>query len=244
MAAIALVVCCVLSLAGFSFAEEKQEKTASPRAHIGIGIKISSLGAGAEVALPLLRHSSLRAGFNYFLYDHDLASSGVGYRGELNLRSAQASFDWYPFHGRFHVGPTVLVYNASHVQAKVAVPAGQVFTLTNNTYQSDAFDPIHGTASMTFPKLAPGVLVGWGNLAGRRKHFTVPFELGLIFEGAPHVSLNLTGTGCDVSGLGCSPLRSDPAGANAIRAEQQKIAREVTFLRVYPVVSVGLGYSF
>jgi hypothetical protein len=97
---------------------------------------------------------------------------------------------------------------------------------------------------MTFPKLAPGVLVGWGNMLGRRRHLSVPFEVGFIFEGVPHVSFNLTGTGCDVSGLGCSSLASDPTTANAIRAEQQKIAREVTFLRFYPVVSIGLGYSF
>src|SRR5215469_12977823 len=156
MFVIALVVCLVVSLAQLSFAQdkEKEKKTVRPRARIGMGIKISSLGAGAEVALPLFSHSSLRAGFNYFLYDHDLLSSGVGYRGELNLCSAQATYDWYPFHGGFHVGPTALAYNASHVHANVAVPGGRIFTITNNTYRSDPLDPIHGTASMTFPKLA------------------------------------------------------------------------------------------
>jgi len=242
MVVIVLIVCCVVSLAGFSFA---QETKASPSARVGVGVKISSLGAGAEVSLRLFSHSNLRTGFNYFLYNHDLGTSGgAGYRGELNLCSAQATYEWYPFHGGFHVGPTVLAYNASHVHAKVAVPGGNVFTITNNSYQSDPSDPIRGTASMSFPKLAPGFLVGWGNLAGRRRHFTVPLELGFIFEGVPHVSLNLTGTGCDVSGLGCSSLGSDPAAVNAIHAEQQKIAREVTFLRFYPVVSLGLGYSF
>jgi hypothetical protein len=242
MLVIALVVCCVVSLVEFTFAQEK--KTVSPHARVGMGVKISSLGAGAEIAVPLFSHSSLRAGFNYFLYDHDLASNGVGYRGELNLCSAQASYDWYPLHGGFHVGPTALAYNASHVHAKVAVPGGRVFTITNNTYQSDPLDPIRGTASMTFQKLAPGVLVGWGNLAGRRRHFAVPFEMGFIFEGVPHVSLNLTGTGCNVSGLGCGSLANDPNAVNAIRVEQQKIAREVTFLKFYPVISLGLGYSF
>lgn len=242
MMALLLVLWGVVLLCQYSSAQENpREKLA----HMGFGIKISTLGAGIESAVPLFGYSQLRTGFNYFVYDRDLSDGGVGYRGELNLCSAQATYDWYPFHGAFHFGPTVLIYNGTHVGAKLGVPAGQNFSISKSTFVSDPSNPIKGGASMTFAKVAPGFVFGWGNLLSRRHHhLSFPVEFGFIYEGTPHVSLNMNGAGCDVSGLGCSTLANDPSATSSIAAEQTKLAHEVTFLRFYPVVSVGIGFSF
>lgn len=237
-----LVLCSVVFLSQFTSAQDRRKQNL---AHMGFGVKVSTLGAGVESTVRLFGHSQLRTGFNYFLYDRDLSDGGVGYRGELNLCSAQATYDWYPFHGAFHFGPTVLIYNGTHVRANLGVPAGQNFSISKNTYVSDPADPINGGASMTFAKVAPGFLFGWGNLLSRRHHhLSFPVEFGVIYEGTPHVSLNLNGSGCDVSGLGCSTLASDPTATSSIASERAKLAHEVTFLRFYPVVSVGIGFSF
>jgi len=222
-----------------------QEHNRNALAHVGVGVKVSTLGAGIETAVPLFRHSQLQTGFNYFVYDRDLADQGVAYQGELNFRSVQATYDWYPFHRAFHFGPTFLFYNGTHIHAKLDVPAGRTFTISQQTYKSDPSNPINGNASMTFSKIAPGFLLGWGNLLTRRHHhFSFPVELGFIYQGAPSVSLNLSGSGCDPKGRGCSALDNDATAVQSIRNEQTKLTREVTFLRFYPVVSFGVGYSF
>lgn len=238
---LALPLCTIVIFTSLGFAQEHNHTVP----HLGVGIKVSSLGAGIETAVPLFWHSHLRTGFNYFIYDRDLADQGVAYRGELNFRSAQATYDWYPFHGAFHLGPTVLFYNGTHVHAKLNVPAGRTFTISQNTYKSDPSNPINGNASMTLAKIAPGFLLGWGNLLTRRHHhFSFPVEFGFIYEGAPNVALTLSGSGCDPKGRGCSTLDSDDTAVKSIRAEQSKLTREVTFLRFYPIVSFGIGYSF
>ncbi len=222
-----------------------QEQIAKPFGRVGLGVKLSSLGAGTEATMHFFSRSNLRTGFNYFIYDHDLSDGGVGYRGKLNLCSAQVTYDWYPFRRSFHLSPTVLIYNATHVSADLSVPAGTTFSITKGTYKSDPSDPISGTASLKFPKVAPGFLIGWGNLISHGRHrVSFPFELGFVFEGTPHVSLNLNGSGCDPGGRGCSSLSSDPTATRNIRSEQAKLAREVTFLRFYPIISIGVGYRF
>ena len=234
-------ICAVLFLSQAGFSQEQSTKHLG---HIGIGIKLSSLGAGIETALPLFRYSNLRTSFNYFLYDRDLGDAGFGYRGELNFRSIQASYDWYPFRSGFRVSPTALVYNGTGVHAALVVPGGHTFSITKNTYESDPSDPINGAARMSFRKVAPGLTFGWGNLLSRHHRISFPVEFGFVFEGSPTVSLNMNGSGCDPKGRGCSSLSSNPSAVSSIHSEQAKIAREVTFLRFYPIISIGVGYRF
>lgn len=87
--------------------------------------------------------------------------------------------------------------------------------------------------------------VGWGNLISHKhRHFVVPFEFGLAYVGAPKVLLNMNGVGCDLNGRGCKSLATDPTAISRIRSEQAKITSDISFLRLYPVISIGVGYGF
>lgn len=210
-----------------------------------VGIKMSLLGAGVETATPLTTHFNLRAGFNIFDYSGKFHSDGLTYTANLNLRSIQLNFDWFPFHNGFHVSPGLLVYNGNRAYANLSVPSGQLFHLDHNTFRSDPQDPIRGSASVKFRKLAPALLLGWGNLLGRRPHhFSVPFEFGVVFHGQPDFALNLTGSGCDAQNIGCEPIDADSEGKKDILQERARIARTVSTFEYYPVVSVGLAYGF
>src|SRR5260370_11670204 len=54
---------------------------------IGVGVKASILGIGAEVAAPVTRRTNLRVGYNQFNYSRTLTSDGITYRRQLPLRS-------------------------------------------------------------------------------------------------------------------------------------------------------------
>ncbi len=60
---------------------------------VGVGVKVSTLGIGGEVALPVTRSTNVRFGFNAFNYNHTFLKDGVTYKGALDLRSAEALFD-------------------------------------------------------------------------------------------------------------------------------------------------------
>jgi len=210
---------------------------------IGVGVKVSTLGIGGEAAVGLSQRSNVRFGLNVFSYGHTFDKDGATYKGTLDLRSAQATYDIFPLHW-FHISPGVLLYNGNKVSAKVSVPGGQTFTLSNTTYLSDAADPVSGTGKLTVYKAAPIVLFGFGNLVPRSGHFSVSFEIGAAYQGPPRVALNLVGSACDSSGLFCRSISSDPTIQSNIVAEQSKLNKSASPYKFYPVVSFGFGYKF
>src|SRR6266852_4111196 len=150
---------------------------------VGIGVKVSTLGIGGEVAVGLSQRSNVRFGFNAFSYGQTFDKDGATYKGTLDLRSAQATYDIFPVRW-FHVSPGVLLYNGNKVSAKVSVSGGQTFTLSNTTYLSDAADPVSGTGKLTVYKAAPMLLLGIGNLVPRsNRHFSTSFEIGAAYQG-------------------------------------------------------------
>jgi hypothetical protein len=234
----------VVALLFFSIACGAQEKAGEP-ARIGVGVNVSSLGFGAEMAARVTSRSNLRAGFNLFNYSRQFSKDGVSYAGELNFRSVQVNYDWFPFRGAFHLSPGMLIYNGNQIKANASVPGGQTFTLNNTTYASDAANPVSGTGKVDFMKAAPTFLVGWGNLIPHSgRHFSVPVEFGVAFTGAPRAALNLNGSACDSTGVNCRAIGSDPTIQSNIASEQNKINHDMAPFKVYPVISAGLAFSF
>ncbi len=244
IAATLLLIVLLLPQLGAAQQLQGQHRVAQP-ARFAIGVKMSLLGAGIEMASRITTKSNLRMGFNMFEYSRPFQSDGLTYTADLNLRSAQLNYDWFPFGNAFHLSPGLLIYNGNRAAANLSVPSGHIFRLDHNSYRSDPKDPIRGAASVTFRKFAPAMLLGWGNLLGRRSHhFTVPFEFGVVFHGQPSFTFDLTGSGCDAKNRGCKAIMSDSEGEKDILQEREKIRREVSAFEYYPVISVGLGYSF
>lgn len=236
-----LVVVC-LAFVLFPVASRAQES--APFSTVGIGVKASLLGFGAEVATPLIPRFNLRAGFNGFGYDRSFRKDGINYAGQLNFRSAEAHLDFFPFGGSFHISPGALLYDGNKIDANASVSGGQTFTLNGITYSSDSADPVIGTGKIDFKKVGPILTVGFGNLVRKHHRFSIPFEIGAIYTGAPRAALNLTGSACDSTGLNCSPIVSDPSIQNNIQAEQAKINKDTSTFKFYPVISLGFGVKF
>lgn len=235
-----ILICTSVLQARFCSAQDDDSTS-----RVGIGIKMSLLGAGVEVATPITGHSNLRAGFNAFSYDRTFHSDGIAYAGQLRFRSVEAHYDWFPFGGAFHVSPGVLVYNGNQFTANASVPGGQTFTLNHVTYASDPSDPVGGNGKVDFNKAGPMITVGWGNLLPRNhRRFSVPFEVGVIYTGAPKAALNLNGSACDASGANCLAINSDPSIQANMQAERDKLNRDMSSFKFYPVISIGFGFNF
>jgi hypothetical protein len=211
---------------------------------IGVGVKVSTLGIGGDVAIAVSHRTNVRFGFNAFSYSHTFDKDGVTYGGTLDLRSAQATYDMFLFKD-LHISPGVLFYNGNQVTANASVPGGQTFTLNNTSYVSDAANPVTGTGKLTLYKAAPMVLFGIGNLVPRNSHhFSTSFEIGAAYQGPPRVTLNLGGSACDSTGLFCRTISSDPTIQSNIAAEQAKLNKSASPYKFYPVLSFGVGYKF
>ena len=227
-----------------SFAAPRNEQNGELGFGVGFGAKFSTLGAGFDVAVPISSRANVRGGFNGLDYSRSFLDNGVTYKGNLSFRSVNALLDFFPFGGGFHISPGALLYNGNQVTADATVPAGQTFTLNNVDYRSSTTNPIVGTGKLSLNKAAPMVLIGWGNLVPRTKHFSASFEVGAVFQGSPQTTLNFAGSACDPSGVNCRNIATDPTIQSNVQAQQKKINDDVKFLQYYPVVSFGFGYRF
>src|SRR5438309_2313565 len=117
--------CLILLGCGMAFAQ-----TDVP--HFALGVAASSLGVSVQAATGVSSHSNLRGGFNFFNYDNDLNRDGVTYKGHLELRSVQVTYDY--FFGPFHISPGALIYNGNRGDATAVVPGGRSFTLGGTTF--------------------------------------------------------------------------------------------------------------
>ena len=211
--------------------------------HVGIGVKISTLGAGIETAVPLAAKANLRGGVNFFQYNRAIINDGIHYAGQLQFRSGEAHLDFYPL-GGFHVSPGVLFYNGNQLTANATVPGGQNFTLNGTAYQSSTTDPVTGTGKLDFVKVSPSIMMGFGNLIPRSgRHYSFLFEFGGAYQGSARVALNLTGSVCDTTGANCVPTSNSTVQANVL-AQQKKIRNDINPYRFFPVVSIGFGFNF
>jgi len=213
--------------------------------HFGIGLRASTLGAGIEAATALTAKSNFRAGFNYFSYSDSLTKDGINYDGKLSLRSVELHYDQYLI-GGFHISPGVLLYDDNHATATAAASSGSSFTLGGTQYFSSASNPVTGSAALTFPrKVAPELLLGFGNLLPRSRHFAINFEFGVAYQGEPNVNLNLAGSACLTStGSGCLPVASTPSIQSNIASQQTKINHDIRIAKYWPVIALGFGYKF
>ena len=211
---------------------------------IGVGIKISTLGPGAEAAVGVARHFNLRAGANYVQVNVNSTREGVNYQGAARLETLEGHLDWFPWAGKFHVGPGLLYYLRDPLTAHIAVPGGTGFTLGSTDFVSSSLDPTTGSAALDLHKAAPAITAGWGNLAqrGEGKHWSFPVEFGVAFHGTPKIVMGLQGQACE-QGF-CYDAATDPHVLVPLEQEIQKREKDVSWFKVYPILSVGVGYRF
>lgn len=214
---------------------------------MGVGIKLGLLqGLGIQGAMAVIPSGNVRVGFSYLSYSLSGNRKGADYSGSLDLNSVQFNYDWFPFHGSFHVSPGVVVDTGKPLSATATVPGGKSLTLNDVDFYSDPAAILNGSGNVTFNQAAPILLVGWGNLVPRRrsKHFTSFFEVGVIYQGAPKASATFLGNTCDSSLTVCQPALTDPSFQSNLAAQLKTTNNDLSPYRFFPVISFGFGYAF
>ncbi len=226
--------------------------TLRPFSRLALGGGISLMGVNLQAAINANRYMNIRGTGNFFNYSlNNINVSGFSVNGKLNLATAGASVDYYPFpnHG-FRVSPGLLLYNGNGASATIAASGGTSFTLNGTTYYSSTANPVTGTGSVNLHSQNPAftITTGWGNMISRRGgRWSFPFEVGVAMVGAPSVNLALT------SGQVCSNPEGtancqnvvDYASLNSnLQAQIAKYTNDLNSFRVYPVFSFGVAYNF
>jgi hypothetical protein len=214
---------------------------------IGVGVKVGSLGVGGEVAVRVLHRANVRFGFSGLGLGYNFNRDQINYGARVRMEGAQATFDYFLI-GGFRISPGALLYNGTQITGTASVLSGNTFTLNSVSYESSATQPVTGSLGVTFRKAAPVLLFGLGNLIPRgSRRWSISSDFGVAFSGSPNAKLNLTGLACPpgiTSGPTCLDVATNPTIHANVIAEQSSVNDKVKFFKIYPVFSIGFGYSF
>ena len=193
----------------------------------GVGIKVSSLGIGAEFTKALTPRVNVRVGGNFFNYSYSGSEDDIDYDFELKLKSFTGLVDLHPTGGSFRLSGGFLA-NSNKLDA-IGVTSG-TYSIGNGSYTSAQVGTLSG--KIDFKKSAPYAGIGFGN-AAKGKGVGVTFDVGVVFQGAPRVSLTATGT-----------ASSNQTFQNDLRMEQTSLQEDLNVFKHYPVVALGISYRF
>lgn len=192
---------------------------------VALGLKAGTLGAGAEVTTALTNRLNVRVGGSFFPYsvkgDYTEEEVNISYTADLSVQTLSALIDLHPFKNAFRLSVGA-VYNGTAVDA-TARPT-ESYTVKQRTFSKEELGTLSGTVDYG-SKIAPYAGIGFGN-AVRGSRLDVTLDLGVIYTNSP--SLDLKGT-----------------GMIAPTAEQdQELEDELSGIKLYPVISLGLSYGF
>jgi len=125
----------------------------------------------------------------------------VTYKGTLDLRSAQATYDLF-FFKEFHVSPGVLVYNGTTLPPTLGARRAELHVEQHQLRQRRRRSRI-GTVKLTVYKSRADASRRVWQFGAPQQHFSTSFEIGAGLPGPPRVTLNLGGSACDSTGLFC-----------------------------------------
>jgi hypothetical protein len=201
---------------------------------VGLSAELGSLGVGLHLTLPVQDTLNLRVGFNGYNYSYSSSTSDVDYDFKLKLQTIDALLDWYPVNNSAFRLSAGLFHNGNKISS-VAKPASDgSYTINGDTYTTAEVGSING--DIEFRSAAPYLGLGWGNAAGREKGWGFTSDLGVIFQGSP--SSNLTSSGCVASVQTCTQF------ANDLNVENTNLESKTNSFRYYPVLRIGVYYSF
>jgi len=203
------------------------------RAAVGVTAKVGTLGLGGDVTVSLFEPLNIRAGGNILRYEWDGESNASGgdtadkIKLKLNMENFPVLLDLHPFSGSGFRISGGAVFNNNEVTLS-AVP-GRTVEINDREYSITSLD-----GKIDFSKVAPYVGIGYGNAADRSSNWHFACEFGVMFMGTPEVTLHAT-----ASDPGLQPqLDAD------VEEQKKKYEDDVNILRIYPVISVGVSYTF
>lgn len=193
-----------------------------------IAIKAGALGLGVEYTHELTDRIAVRGGLNGSSLGYSDERSGISYDFDLVWDSLTVGIDFHPLKTAFRVSGGILG-NHNRLDA-VSRPVTDI-VVGNTTYTPDEVGTL--TARVSFAHTSPFVGVGWDWSRKKRRHFGMSFDLGVLDQGKPHVSL-----------VGSGTLLGDPAFQADIEAERAQLADSLSGLNLVPYMTAGFVIRF
>ncbi|MGH8518257.1 MAG: hypothetical protein ACREUE_12450 [Panacagrimonas sp.] len=188
----------------------------------GLGARIGTTGIGGDFGFDVAPTLGGRIGYSAGSISRDLETDDVNYDAKAKLSNLNLLLDWSPL-GPFRIS-FGFIANDNKIDVNGVGNPGTALagsTVTGQVKADKSFAPYLG--------------IGYGNVwtAG----FNFYFDLGIMFQGSPQVSLTAT---CSPS----TPPAQCTAAQNEVAAERQRLQDKVDRYKYYPVANIGITFGF
>jgi len=186
----------------------------------GIGVRAGTTGLGADFGWDIAPTLGGRIGLSGMNFNTDVDTDGVRYDAKVKLANLNLLLDWSPL-GPFRISAGFIANN-NKVDLTGQPSSGGSFpqgaSLTGTVKPDKSFAPYLG--------------VGYGNVWTKGVNFY--FDLGIMFQGSPQVSLS------------CQPAGSPQCASSQsqVAAEQQRVQDELNKFKYFPVLNLGITVGF
>jgi hypothetical protein len=197
---------------------------------LSIGLRVGTLGLGAEVAKLVTPNLGVRVGAYTLSKGFTRTESDVEYAVDIGFKGITGLVDLFPSRrGTFHLTGGFMTAPAEI--DGVGQPTEGTYTFNGRDYTAAEVGTVRG--DLRWPGTMPYVGLGWGTPASRHGGgLAFVFDLGVGF-GTPTLGLSAS------SAVPGSTLAAD------VEAERRDIQDDIDrYLKVYPVLSLGLALRF
>ena len=228
---------CSVFLVGVFFVMSWLPVSNSRSADLGVTAQAGTLGAAAGLKIGLGQHLTNRWLVNGFAIERDQSIDDIDYRVDLQLASLATFLDWHPFGNAWRVSLGGLI-NGNELELEAR--SGQTLGIAGNDYEGE----LRLTGETDFRPVAPYLGLGWGVGASQRRGWSLGFDLGVIFQGAPGIDLEARGTATRLSDGSIIDAETEAAFQEDLRQQEARLEDDLEPLRFYPVLSLGIAYHF
>ncbi len=218
--------------------------TTSAQAYdIGVGVKAGTLGAGVDLSVAItptinarLALTSVNTDFDETLNINDADNEAtVDANVNLDFGASALLLDWYVFDGTFHITGGMMK-NTSTIDLVGTITSATVI-FDGTPYDVSDFDTttMSGKISMG-NSFQPYLGIGWGRKADDNPGLSLSVELGVVLMD-PDVDLTAPRV-TSGSGLNQADIDQD------VKAAESSANDELSALKAWPVLSIGLNYAF
>lgn len=204
--------------------------TATTRAEgVALGIHIGTLGPGIQAAAYLTPNLTLRGVASFIDANVNGQIDDIEYDADFKFTTLQALLDLHAENGSWRLTAGI-VHNDNTIDV-FGEPAGSTISVGGDDYPSALVGTFNGNAS--FDEWAYYIGFGYGHPVGDDTGFSFTFDLGVMIQNAPEVSLTATG-----------PLAASPEFQEDLDEEEQDAQEVFDNLQLYPVLAIGVCYQF
>ena len=200
-------------------------------ADTSLGIRGGTLGGGVELSHAFGQRTGVRLNADAYNFKRTDTHDNIDYDMKLKLQTVSLLGDWFPFANNFRISAGA-VLNGNKFRLK-GLPTGGNFTINGTTYPTSQVGSLD--AAVDFNKAAPYFGIGYGRAI--RSGLSLIFDAGVMFQGSPKSKIDVT----------CGPLATPAQCAQAQsdgQAEQSRLDESLHSFKLYPVISLGLAYTF